>query len=345
MANSKKLKQMKHKRKVQRGKSLARTKEFEKEEAEEKYIDLLNTYRYFFNELTPESIAFGAEICQWYVLEARISGEKTQPKTRLLLGDNVGETVLLYGNVGEVRETDNYRQLLIIDPYIYNTPHLKYKETLTISELKDTINNYNDKPKRVDSHIWVDLDNLVYTGNDKGAITPEGSYIFILGKVKAYKGVVTDKARKKSIKYTIDKGNVVATGYPALEPSKRENLSDIKTIVNLEKNRIGDHYRLKWDKQEQKYLVGEAFDHSIETIKDNIKRYRITLNDYSLNQLASALASYLPQYKDLVRSVLKHRIVNYEETIEQEEIMFPTPKKLALIVNKKKKQNLNSFIK
>lgn len=342
MGNNKKAKAMKHKLKAKSFKKSNPELSLTIGEAEEKMLDLLYEYGSLYKEITAESVGFCAEYHQWNIFNKRLKESKTPPKTRLILGDNVGNTILLYGSVSEVRITENHRQLLIIEPAIYNTPHLQYKKTLTIDELKKTINNVNDRPKLVDSHLWVDIDTLTYTGNDKGLLVLEGSYIFILGTVKGYRGKVNEDIKRKSIKYTIDKGNVVATGYPVLSPSKRKNIFDIKTIINVDNDWIRDNYRLKWDKKTMKYIVGSAFDEFYVDLMDRCKESKMGINNYCLVSCTIAMAKYLPQYRKLAERALSNKVTNLQEAIDNYDCLFE-PKSRNLLLKKRGKRIIKSI--
>ena len=191
-------------------------------------MDELHNYlhrkiRYYLSEPDPNAPEY-KKIC--YVLMNAVYYystylyHKTPPKSRLVLSEMVDKYGLFSGVIVDVKTFPTKKgpktRVLLIEPYMlkqyYGDPEkTKYVEDPMFG-----------KPKKIDSHLWIDLDQIHY---DNKKINIQnimlGERIEFTAKIIIYRGTVSEHKRTRVGKYGLADAKVLGTyvndGYASLQ--------------------------------------------------------------------------------------------------------------------------------
>ena len=139
-------------------------------------------------------------------LEGVVKSEfaKTEPKSRLFLSEHEGEWVRCAGVAIAIRKFKNHAKLLIAMPHVTGKVLGNPKGKYSIQEFP--------KERQVDSHIWIDLQDLD-RGNERNlSVILFGDVVDFVAKVKSYKGNGSNNIKKKTFKYGLTEVFLIRNG-------------------------------------------------------------------------------------------------------------------------------------
>lgn len=124
---------------------------------------------------------------------------KSKPISRLTLSEYVNRYVEISGTVVLVKKFGNRTKVLLDTPCIIGVNNGTCKSVKDVKILKYKDNQY----RNIDSHIWIDLDEL-QPSNQQTTQILAGEVINVIGKVITYKGKVKQNYQKASKHGLID---------------------------------------------------------------------------------------------------------------------------------------------
>lgn len=244
-------------------------------------------------------------------LEGVISSEfgRTPPKARLFLQEYSDKFLLCSGVAVMVKRFGQRYKLLVARPGIVGEvigdPFAKQIKTIDFPT-----------ERNIDSHIWLDLDDIQKGEDHRLSTILFGDIIYFVGKSSLYRGKVSNKVRARAGKYGLTNIRIVG----AYSATNRGVLYEAKMTYRLNhKNSIGI---MEYSKKTQRYVPIKALANSLPQRLANEEKFaqifderggEYLLNSFFLVQVISSVPDFKKKLSDYNKKYPEHKVLeNYD---------------------------------
>lgn len=244
-------------------------------------------------------------------LEGVISSEfgRTPPKARLFLQEYNDKFLLCSGVAVMVKRFGRRYKLLVARPGIVGEvvgePFAKQIKTIDFPT-----------ERNIDSHIWLDLDDIQKGENHRLNTILFGDIIYFVGKSSLYRGKVSNEVRARAGKYGLTNIRIVgaysATNHGVLYEAKITYRLNNKSSVGI----------MEYSKKIQGYVPIKAFANSLPQKLANEEKFEqifderggdYLLNSFFLIQVLNNVPGFKKKLSDYNEKYPEHKVLeNYD---------------------------------